>query len=480
MKTTFIMHSGLYTIGGVVCSVTYGNDRVIFEMGSAYSPVDDVYDGTVLPRAKAWVKDAIRTHKVPAIHGLYRRQDIEGFMDLIPAEESKVNTAVFITHLHLDHMAGIGMIAPEIPVYMNENAILIERALEATGEGVPTLEREYTHFEANKPIRVGAIEVLPIETSRRSYRDYAFLITTPDGTIHWTGDLSLHGEDVELNIAQMELLKAKKIDVLLCDCTSFMDEVLLQMNQTTDPKAILPSREIPLGMLDSSDVNRELFKVLEQQQGLCVFNFYQREMDEAKRYIEWAERVNRVCVFEPDCAYIVYKFYQIQPNIFIPDSERYPDSPDLQPAWFKELLENAKVVTREEIYNNPAGYLLQNSYRHILELFDLPDEGGAYLHADGIPIGEFDPAYKNLLRIIERTKFQYLTFFCKNYFGHGYPPQVKYFVDQVDPKVLVPCHGFNPERLLPNHGEQLLPIEGKTYILSNGRLLPEDEEVAGS
>lgn len=474
MKTKFILHSGLYTIGGVVCSVEYGKDRVIFEMGSAYSPESDVYDGFVLPRSRAWVRDAIRTGKVPPIHGLYRKQDLDGFMGLIPAEESEFNTAVFITHLHLDHMAGMGMVAPNIPVYLNENAQIIERALEATGEGVPTVEREYTHFEENVPIRVGEIEVLPIISSRRSYRDFALLITTPDGTIHWTGDLSLHGEDADLAIAQMEFLKARGIDVLLCDSTSFMDDVLLQMNSTTAPEAIIPSREIPQGMLDSSDVNRELFKVLESQTGLCVFNFYAREMDEAKRYIEWAEQVNRTCVFEPDCAYIVYKFYGIRPAVFIPDSQRYPDAPELQPAWFRELLSNSRVVTREEIFANPSGFLLQNSYRHILELFDLPDEEGAYLHADGIPIGEFDPAYKNLLRVINQTKFKYVTFFCKNYFGHGYPPQVKYFVDQVDPKVLVPCHGFNPERLLPKHGVQLLPVEGKTYILSQGSLIPED------
>lgn len=476
MKTKFILHAGLYTIGGVICSVEYGKDRVIFEMGSAYSPETDVYDGFVLPRSKSWVRDAIRTKKIPPIHGLYRQQDLDGFMGLIPAEESDLNTAVFITHLHLDHMAGMGAVAPQIPVYLNENAAIIERALEATGEGVPTVEREYTHFEPNIPIQIGAIEVLPIITSNRSYRDFALLITTPDGTIHWTGDLSLHGEDAPLAIAQMELLKARGVDVLLCDSTSFMDDILLQMNSTTDPEAIIPSREIPQGMLDSADVNRELFNIMESQKGLCVINLYQREMDEVQRYIGWAEKLGRICVFEPDCAFIIYKFLKIRPNVFIPDSSRYPNSPDQQPAWFRELLENSQVITREDIAADPAGYLLQNSYRHILELFDLPDANGAYLHADGIPIGDFDPAYKNLMRIINRTNFKYVTFFSKNYFGHGYPPQVKYFVDQVDPKVLVPCHGFNPERLLPNHGEQLLPVEGVPYILADGKLFPEETD----
>lgn len=475
MRTKFTLYTGLRTIGGVVFSVEYGKDRVIMEMGSAYNPSTDVYDGVVLPRSKAWVRDAIRTQRIPAIDGIYRKQDLEGFMGLIPAEESPYNTAIFISHLHLDHMAGIGFVAPEIPIYMNENAILIERALEATGEGVETLEREYTPFAEDQPIRVGAIEVQPILTSRRSYRDFAFLITTPDGTIHNTGDLSLHGHEAQLTFDQMEYLKARGIDVLLCDTTAFMDEILLQINKTTDPKEIIPTPYIPAGMLDSADVERELFQVLKSKKGLTVFNFYQREMDEAKRFMDWAAQVGRICVFEPDCAYIIYKFFGIRPNVFVPDSHRYPDDPAAQPEWFCELLANSRVITREEIHANPAGYLLQNSYRHILELFDLPDEGGAYLHSDGIPIGAFDPAYQNLLRIIERTQFEYVTFFSKHYFGHGYPQQVKYFVDQVDPKVLIPCHGFNPERLLPNNGVQLLPEPGKTYILSNGQLIPEED-----
>ena len=34
-QTKFVMYSGLHTIGGVNMSITYGNDRVIFECGLA-------------------------------------------------------------------------------------------------------------------------------------------------------------------------------------------------------------------------------------------------------------------------------------------------------------------------------------------------------------------------------------------------------------------------------------------------------------
>lgn len=466
------MYSGLRTIGGVIFSVTCGKDRVIFEFGTAYDPSTAVFDGTVEPRVENRVRDNLKIGLLPKIDGVYRRKDL-GDYPLISAEESDLNSAVFITHLHLDHMSQIGTIAPDIPVYLHHNAQIIERALEATGEGVATLERGYTDIVPNEPIRVGEIEVLPILCRDTSYFDFAFLITTPDGTIHWTGDLCLHGIQADKTLAQMALLKARNIDVMLCDCTSFIDSELQKIYHSTDAGLVLPDEYVPQGMLTEQQYKNGLLARIQACRGLCVFNYYQREMDEAGEYMQWAEQCGRKCVFEPNAAYIVYKFWGIKPNVFIPDSPRY--KAENAPAWFKELLANSLIVTADEIRANPAGYLLQNSYRHILELFGLPGEDGAYIHEGGIPLGEYDPAYANMRKIIEKAGFAYVTS-DDNYFGHAYPGQVKYFVDQVDPKVLIPCHSHNPERLFPNHGAQLLPELYQTYILKDHAFYPEASE----
>ncbi|MFC4598908.1 MBL fold metallo-hydrolase [Cohnella hongkongensis] len=474
-QTEFVLYSGLRTIGGVIASVTYGKDRVFFEMGSAYDPKTDVFDGKVIGRRRSWLKDKLRLGIVPKLDGIFRREDLLGAEGVVSAEDSPYNTAVLITHLHLDHMAFMGMVSPDIPVYLHENAQKIERALERVGLGIETVERTYTPFQPNVPIRIGAIEVLPILTNPKSYCDFAFLITTPDGTIHWTGDLSLHGKHADLTLKQMEILKEREIDVLLCDCTSFMDSVVDMIYGSYSPNAIVPEPDVPPGMLSEEDVESRLFAMLEAQTGLCVINFYEREMAEASRYIEWASRTGRLCAFEPETAYLVYAFYGQPVHVYIPDSPRYPIDRSLQPGWLQEVLAACPVVTLEEVRRRPGGYLLQNSYPHILELLDLPGEGGAYLHADGMPIGDFDPAYANLKRVIERTEFRYVTFFSQNYFGHGYPSQVKYFVDQVNPKVLIPCHSFQPERLLPKDGKQLLPKLGQTYVLRDGDLVEADD-----
>ena len=109
-KTVFTMYAGQHTIGGVIFTVSYGRDMVLMEFGSAYDPATAVFDGIVEPRDKNWIQDKLKVGLLPRIDGIYRREDL-GDYPLESAEETDMNTAVFITHLHLDHMALMGMLS---------------------------------------------------------------------------------------------------------------------------------------------------------------------------------------------------------------------------------------------------------------------------------------------------------------------------------------------------------------------------------
>lgn len=469
--TEFVLYAGLRTIGGVIASVTYGKSRAIFEFGTPYDPAAPVFDQTIELRPNHWIGDLLKMGQLPRINGLYRRGDL-GEESLVSAEESGLNTAVFITHLHLDHMSLMGAIAPQIPVYLHHNAQVIERALEATGEGVPSLLREYSDIEPFQPVLVGEIEVLPILCRDTSYYDFAFLITTPDGTIHWTGDLFLHGLQAEKSIAQMKLLKARNLDVLLCDATAFMDSSMEMVYGFTDVSLVKPDLSVPENMLSERQHIDEIRRTIAECRELCVFNFYPREMDDAGFLIQCAAENGRCCVFEPEAAYIVYRFFQIRPFVFLTDDAE--SSVRNPPEWLNELLGHCTLVTPKQITENPARYLLQSSYRRILELFSLPGKGGVYIHMGGAPAGEFDPAYQKMCRIVETAGFAFSAAH-ENYLGHSYPGQVKYFVDFVNPKVLIPCHSRNPERLLPLNGKQMLPELGKTYLLDHHRFYSQED-----
>ena len=64
--TQFItLFAGLRTIGGVIASVTYGKNRVIFEFGAAYDPAAPVFDQAIELRPNHWVGDLLKNGSAP-------------------------------------------------------------------------------------------------------------------------------------------------------------------------------------------------------------------------------------------------------------------------------------------------------------------------------------------------------------------------------------------------------------------------------
>ena len=465
MKTRITIHSGIYTIGGVVMELAYGNDRIIMEIGSAYHPETNVYDGLVEHRNKSWLKDALNLKQAPKVAGLYSEKDLLDY-PLLSSESCTKNTAVFVSHLHLDHMACMAMVCPTIPVYLSDQAKTIEYALEDLGQGaIGYHHREYFPLNHLEVIKVGEIEVTPYFNNFNSHQHMSFYVETPDLKLHYTGDLIMHGQYPQRVLEEMEFVKAKNIDVLVADTTGFIDSVMDMMYENYDDE-VIASPDLPKDMLDEAMLMAALQEDLAQVKGLCIVNFYVREMDDVTSFTEMAKACGRKLVLEPETAYIAHKFFNSKPLIYIPDYSKYQSDAE----WLKIILANSTVVTKEEIHQNPNQFLLQNTYKNILELFDLPNKDAGYLHFGGEPLGDYDPAWYNLLRVLDLTNFKLVGTNEKRYFSHAYPQQAKYYVDQVDASILIPTHSFNPERLKASPGKvQFIPEEGATYELSDDK-----------
>lgn len=470
-RTEFTLHHGSDTIGGMIAEVRHGTHRVIFEMGAAYDPRTDPYSAGIQQRNASWLKDALRLGMVPPIDGIFPAAAIEGIDGLISAEESELETIVFITHLHLDHMAFMGAVHPDIPVYLSQNAQTIERALEDTGDGVPTFRDHYTAFTPGEAIRFGEIELLPLLSYDLAYGHSSCLITTPDGSVHWTGDLVMHRpEELPHRLKEIELLRERSIDVLICDCCEFMHADLVDEFRNEDG-TLRATLDLPAGWKSEAQMERDRENWLLGATGLVAFNFYQREMAMAELLEELASRYGRTLVFEPDAAWIVHRYFDIAPTVYVPDSTRYAAEP--KDPWFIELMDNCTEVTREEIEAAPSQYLLQVSYPNILELFDLPSAGGRFLQIFGIPIGDFDPAWSHLVRVVEQAGFEFVDIGHDMPAGHSSPGAVQYYIEGVAPNILIPAHSFNPERLeAPAGMTRLIPEHGQRFVLKDGQLTP--------
>ncbi len=462
MNTELVFYEGLKG-SGVVASITYGKSRVIFDFGAPFNPMTQPYDGQVERRAKAWVRDAIRLGQIPAIDGVFSARDLEPSNAILPYEQSNLTTGVIISHLHLDHMSGIGMVHPEIPVYLHREGYQLQMLLNQIGESVGS--RDFTPIDLHEPFQIGDIQVTAYFSDHPCAGAVGYLIETPDARVYYSGDVRMHGNRLDTVMEDLEAIAAKQVDVLILDTTTMS----LSEADKLPPGPVVPSLEIPQGMVTERQLLDHVLDGLTRSDGLGIFNIYHRDMELIKGLLYIAEQANREIVFEPKTAYIVMNMLNRNPTIFIPDHEMYQEN---AAGYFSEVTRRAsRILSVEEIRSSPGKYFLQNSYEHILELFDLPAHRAKYFHLYGIPLVAGASDHENMLRVLKLTGIEYdgvANLFCYN---HAYPNNLLYMAERINARNLIGVHSSHPERLLPKNSQQILPQKGEVFQLTNGNLV---------
>lgn len=430
MKTTIKFWGGLRTIGGNIAEVTYGKDRIIFDFGLVYNPASSIID--TKERKQSYVLDMLKLGAIPAIDGIYSKESLTGDSFSVakpqPQEESFYQTAVFISHLHLDHMGAMDTLSPHIPVYMTEDSKQLYDALERVGEGL-SLHKETIGMSFGQTIEVGEIRITPIPVDHDVIGAASFLIETPDLTIVNSGDLRMHGTHPEYTEDWLTYMATKNIDVLLIEGTTFNPD-----KKDTDTVCS-----------EDGDILKVGRDTLSQKQGLGIFNIYHRNIDRIQTFLQIAELTGRIPVLEAPTAYLADHFlHDVHFIIYLDDSSK-------NATITEQLLTQYKGVTASDINQNPAAYLLQNSYHSIQNLLDLDLKESIYLHSNGMPLGSFDPAHQTMHALLDRFAVSYQSL---NVSGHAENEDILYIIDRIKPRVLVPWHSHYPELIKPLDSKQ--------------------------
>ena len=432
--------SGLDTIGGNIVEICYGNDRVIFDFGRAYDPAD-----TLLAKAKGRdgrrVADMLRLKMIPAMDGIYSREDLAAdTLALVAAEDSDKNTAVFISHLHLDHMGAIDVLSPKIPVYMSADGAALYQALTAIGEG------PFCHtvrgFAYEEPVRIGDIAVTGYATDHDVFGSCALLVETPDKRIAFSGDIRMHGRRPELNRHWIAAMRAKTPDYLLMEGTAFW------------PPKSTDSEDNKFVQLEEGVVAAVIGEKIAAAEGVAFFNFYHRNLERMEGLMTAAKAAGRHIVFEPATAYLASVFFPSASFKILKTEENAP--------WAQDLYLRYPQVTVGEINENPRGYFVQNSFDHIFTLIDYVPAGSVYIHTNGVPLGAFDPAFGSMQAFLKTLGIAFETVTSS---GHGDVTAILDIVDGIKPKVLMPWHSTTPQQMVPLDPMQtvVLPEIAKWY-----------------
>ena len=447
---------------GVVVSVSCGKDRVIFDFGAPFSPLTEVYDGVVLPRVKNRVKDAILIGRIPPVDGVFDQQELEP-LPIESFQQSDMNTAILICHLHLDHMSEIDKVHPSIPVYIGADGYKLNKILKKLDKETT---RDYNPFEYGDTINVGNISVKTFFNDHPCAGTSSFLIKTDDQNILYTGDIRFHGCRYQQAWESIDQLSKEKIDLLIVDSTTtspsefiYDDEIMKQYN--------VPSRDFLKGEVREQDIYDFICNSLKDFDGIGVFNQYPRDVEMLKSMNSISNSINRTTVFEPYYGYILYKMTGIVPYIY------YPDVKD-DSAYIVELKNICPEVTAQQLKQYPERYILQNSYRNILALIDLDGAKGKYFHLLGEPLVKDCKEYAIMCNFVEKLKWDFVTFINLYSFSHAYPNHLYEVIRTINPTTVVAVHSKHPEKLNPVNSIQVIPEENKNYLLENGKLTKMD------
>lgn len=458
INTKIRFWGGLKTIGGTIVSVEYENSRIIVDFGLFYSPSES-FSAIVKTRQHALVEDYINLNKIPPIDGIYSRKCLRHLASIIPAEEDERNTAVIISHTHLDHIGAMGMISPKVPVYLTEESLKLYEAIEEVGDGVFG-DRGYSGCPYNEAVNLGEIKVTAIPVDHDVIGACGFLIETPDTKIVYSGDLRLHGKYPELTKNFLSKARSFQANLLIMEGT--------MINGEKESKETKASCQLD-GVTTEVQVTEIFIELLKKYSGIVLMNISETNLERAADIVKAAAAEGRTVVLEPKTAYLLWRMLGNH-NFMVYKSEELEI--ELQnntaPEWIKNLLKSYEGIAFYDINVSPGKYVLQNSFKNLMELLDLNLKNGVYIHSNAVPLGAYDPDWEKLQIFLRRLGLDYQ---YAGSSGHAFHSHLKCMIDEIKPEILIPLHSFYPEKLYPESKVQFLPQYDAEYIIKDKKVI---------
>ena len=423
-ETKLVFHNGMRTIGGTLVEIIYKKNHIYFDFGSIYNPSAPIQPTDLqglLDEEMAVFTDNIFDPAIP----------LSGYVSKPDAFE---NTAVFLSHMHLDHSKLINYLNPTIPLYTLEGTKSLLETLNINNDFIFPLAnpvnnetvREITGVKDYETVSIGEIKVKLLPVDHDAFGACGMIITTPDLVISYTGDIRTHGYRKEDTLRFCE--ESRECDVLISEGVSIsfseIDEV--QEHMESEPELTQTINDTI-----ANNPNKQI-----------TFNYY---ISNVERIANIIKSCKRKVVLDAYYAYVLKKAMDVDAYYYALDGKDYGLNPNLA-IDFQILLKD----TNEFFWQLDTQAM---KYFHQLR------EDGIYIHSNASPLGEFDPAYAPFVEGFSEKNITFILLPCS---GHAYPQDLVNIVQLIKPKLLVPIHSFHPERLPNIHGDILLPEKNQT------------------
>ena len=440
--TTIRFRKGTETIGGTFIEIETPVAKCMFDFG--YTSATGVIDEASRSWRKRRAFEMVSLGLLAEADGIYQEADARR-LGLKPYGDSAMDKECFflLSHMHIDHMGALNMLAPEIPVYMSKESLQMYATL--TEDNQELAHPGCIGMEPFVSVTIGDITVLPIPIDHDILGALGFLITTPNGTICYTGDYRLHGFHPEYTKGFAETCKGA--DVLITEGTtaSFYDE--LDMVSLTAPE---PHRT-------EYDLQKEMATLICETSGLLVMNCYNRNVERMHSLAGSIKAAGKTFVTDDETARLLKAFY--------PEDEVTVYDQILKQGQneSKTISAGYKLVSTGDMLSAPNQYVLHLGFSDIYNLCGLAHVVSVYVHFDGVPLGEYDSRYQKMHNILKQLGIDYKNLALG---GHASPYDLRTVIDAIAPRVLVPIHSYKPWNVASTHCERrFLPKTDEMLVL---------------
>lgn len=438
MTSSLRFLSGTTTVGGVQVLVSGGSGRLVFDLGVVGNPAivrSRALFHSLLPvRDHSALIDYLRAGMAPLIENLYDEALLgtsvaavtehlreDGFLlanDPLITDISPSATSVFISHLHEDHMMLLPFVSPRIPVLMSEPGARLHRAL-VDAKALPPAAASVHGLATGSTRQVGDLTVEVIAVDHDVPGSAGILISTPDGSIAYTGDWRLHGRHPEFMTAFAE--RCGGVDVLLTEASTAVP--------SGTPSTALPN-------IPEREVVEALDKLLSTSERGVYCSFHERNLERQQEIRDVAATHGRVLVLSA-------RTYEIWRSAATFGFDSLDPSKGGVEVWADDLGASTGGVTAAEVAADRSAFICEMRRWDRPRMLDVgAGPGDKYVYLNGYPHGPADPGWQVLETWVQALGVQFHAFSSH---GHAMPADLQWLVEAIHPGVVVPVHTNAPD-----------------------------------
>ena len=396
------VHRGSRQIGGSCIELTAGTSRIVLDAGL---PLEADISGNA---------------PIPDVLGLFDR-------------EGPPVDGLFLSHAHADHSGLVAASRAQVPVWLSAGTskMVMAGGLFARQPDVPRARRRL--LVPGEPVTVGAFRVTAYPVDHSVFDAMAFLVEADGQRLLYTGDLRFHGRKPGMARQLAKIAKAAPLDALVIEGTRL-------------------GGRASESNLSERDLETQVCADMRAAPGVVLAMYSPLNVDRFVTCFRAARRARRTFVIDPYQAFVLHL---IGRQARLPQSGTTPDLRVLVPprfsasgaarrlghtSWARELSRGA--ISTDEIAQTPERFAVL--FRQSMQ---------PWLYRSGFPQGATcifsywpgylrEPRLQALTEAINTVGGQFLQ---RHASGHAHPDDLRRFVEDVRPRLLVPVHTTSPE-----------------------------------